>query len=57
MADKKKKIISGSDLYDSDEEIAQKYQESISKISPAKNLTKNCADAIKRYRKANNCNK
>ena len=45
---KKKRIISGADLYDSDEEIAQKYQESISKISPAKNLNEElAADALR----------
>src|SRR5215210_7736093 len=45
---KKKRIISGADLYDSDEEIAQKYQESISKISHAKNLNEElAADALR----------
>ena len=41
-------MTSASDLYESDEEIAQQYQEGISKISSAKNISEeHAADAIR----------
>jgi ATP-dependent DNA helicase DinG len=49
LKDKEKKIISASELYDSDEEIAQRYEEGVSKTSAAtKNITDElAADAIR----------
>jgi ATP-dependent DNA helicase DinG len=46
-SESKKKIISAPDLYKSDEEIAQKYQEGISKISNANISEELAADAIR----------
>ena len=47
-SNKQEKVTSASDLYDSDEEITQKYQEGISKISSAKNVSEElAADAIR----------
>jgi ATP-dependent DNA helicase DinG len=47
-ASNKKRVTSASDLYESDEEIAQKYQEGFSKISSAKNISEELAvDAIR----------
>ena len=48
MPVKKRTIISGSDLYDSDDEIARKYQESFSSMSYTKNLNEElAADALR----------
>ncbi|CAN5303066.1 ATP-dependent DNA helicase [soil metagenome] len=44
---KKKRVTSASDLYESDEEIAQQYQEGISKISSANISEELAADAIR----------
>ena len=44
---KKRMMISASDLYESDEEIAQQYQEGISKISSANISEELAADAIR----------
>ena len=48
MPVKKRKIISGAELYDSDDEITRKYQESFSNMSHAKNLNEElAADALR----------
>lgn len=44
---KKKRVTSASDLYESDEKIAQQYQEGISKISSANISEELAADAIR----------
>jgi ATP-dependent DNA helicase DinG len=44
---KKKRVTSASDLYESDEKIAQQYQEGISKISSANISDELAADAIR----------
>jgi ATP-dependent DNA helicase DinG len=45
---KNRRIVSGAELYDSDEEIAQKYQESFSDISPTTGLSEElAADALR----------
>jgi ATP-dependent DNA helicase DinG len=44
---KKRRITSATDLYESDEEIAQQYQEGISKISSANISEELAADAIR----------
>ena len=40
---KNQRVTSASDLYESDEEIAQEYQEGVSKISSAKNISEELA--------------